>query len=248
MINVAIDAAKQGGQLAYSYFKKNIKVSYKADNSPVTIADQSTEKLIRSIISKNFPDHGIIGEELPPTNPKAKYQWIIDPIDGTKDFLRQTPFWATLIALLEDGKPQIGVIYYPYSNELFSAQKNKGAYLNGKQVHVSKISKLSDSYISLDTLKYFKRHTKTENVLELMEKIYSQRGMGTFSYNLLLKGNIDAFISAHGFIHDYAAGVVLIEEAGGKFSNFKGEFSLISDNAVYSNGILHDEVLSILNS
>src|SRR3989344_4652305 len=110
MIDVAINAAKAGGELALRYFKNQPKVSYKPDNSPVTKADIEVEKLIRKIISKKFPDHGIIGEELPPVNPKAKYQWIIDPIDGTRDFIRQIPYWAVYIALLENQKPIISAV------------------------------------------------------------------------------------------------------------------------------------------
>src|SRR3990167_10034821 len=100
MTDVAIEAAKAAGQLALGYFKNLPRVTYKADKSPVTTADIEAEKLIRKIITKNFPDHGIIGEELPPVNPKAKYQWIIDPIDGTKRFSIGHPYWSILIAVL----------------------------------------------------------------------------------------------------------------------------------------------------
>src|SRR4030042_1336109 len=113
MIDVAIEAAKAAGELAYRYFKTQPKVSYKPDKSPVTKADIEAEKLIRKIISKNFPDHGFIGEELGQTNPNARFKWVIDPIDGTKQFVRGIPFWATLLALLENGKPILGVVYSP---------------------------------------------------------------------------------------------------------------------------------------
>ena len=102
MLDVAIDAAKQAGQLALKQNKHLPKVSYKEDNSPVTKADIEAEKLIRKIITNNYPNHGIIGEELPTTNPKAKYKWLIDPIDGTSDYVRQIPFWATMIGILEN--------------------------------------------------------------------------------------------------------------------------------------------------
>ena len=133
MLDVAIDAAKKGGDLAYRYFKNQPKVSYKPDNSPVTKADIETEKLIRKIITKKFPDHGIIGEELPPINPKAKYQWVIDPIDGTRDFIRQIPYWAVFIALLENNKPTIGIVYFPTEDLLISAQKGKGVVFGKKK-------------------------------------------------------------------------------------------------------------------
>src|SRR3989344_2215493 len=118
MLDVAIDAAKQAGDLALKYFNNQPKVTYKADKSPVTRADIEAEKLIRKILAKNFPDHGIQGEELSPVNPKARYQWVIDPIDGTKSFVRHLPFWSTLLALLENGKPIIGISYSPCDTEV----------------------------------------------------------------------------------------------------------------------------------
>src|SRR3990167_5005293 len=133
MLDVAIDAAKKGGELALRYFKTQPKVSYKPDNSPVTEADIEVEKLIRNILAKNFPDHGIIGEELPPINPKAKYQWVIDPIDGTRDFIRSIPNWAVYIALLKDNQPISSVIFFPTMETLITAEKNKGTYLNARR-------------------------------------------------------------------------------------------------------------------
>lgn len=129
MIDVATEAAKKAGELAYRYFKRqSTRVTYKPDNSPVTRADIEAEKLIRKIITKNFPDHGIIGEELPAVNPDAKFKWIIDPIDGTKEFVRGIKTWSVLLALLENTKPVIGVAYYPYSDEIFVAQKGEGGF------------------------------------------------------------------------------------------------------------------------
>src|SRR5437762_3163359 len=101
MIDVAIDAAKQAGMLALTYFQKQPKVTYKTDNSPVTIADKKAEQLIRKIVKHRYPDHGFLGEEYGKTNPKARFQWVVDPIDGTRDFTRQSRFWATLIAVLD---------------------------------------------------------------------------------------------------------------------------------------------------
>src|SRR3989344_5500703 len=132
-------AAKNGGDLAYRYFKTQLKLTYKADNSIVTNADVEVEKLIRKIIAKHFPDHGIIGEELENTNPKAKYQWVIDPIDGTKRFAIGHQYWSTLIAVLENDKPIIGISFFPATDEFFLAQKNKGALLNNHRLKISNI-------------------------------------------------------------------------------------------------------------
>ncbi len=133
MIDVAIDAVKQAGELALKYFKTQPKVTYKADKSPVTKADIEAEKLIRGIIHRKFPDHGIIGEELPPVNVGARYQWVIDPIDGTRDFIRQIPYWAVFISVLHNNNPVVSVVYLPAIGKIITAEKSKGTYLNGIQ-------------------------------------------------------------------------------------------------------------------
>jgi histidinol-phosphatase len=248
MIDIAKEAATKAGNLAYSYFKKPIKVSYKADGSPVTPADIAAERVFREIIAKKFPDHGIIGEEFGSSKPNAKYQWAIDPIDGTKDYIRGVPFWATLVAVLEDKKPIIGVAYFPIHNELFAAEKNKGTFLNGKKVKVSNVKKLDKAYLSHDSVSHFARINKANNLIEITKIAQTKRGFSTFGLSLLLKGNIDIKLDPHGAIHDFAAPSILTEEAGGKFSDFSGKKSLTSDNALYTNGYLHDEVLRLLNT
>lgn len=248
MINVAIEATKQAGQLAYRYFKKKLKVTYKADSSPVTQADIEAEKLIRKIISQKFPDHGIIGEELPPVNPKAQYQWIIDPVDGTRDFIRNLPYWATLLAVLKNGKAIIGLAYYPSSNELFVAQRGRGTYLNGKKTRVSKVSDIKLTYIVHGSINRFEKIGKLKGLVKLGQNVQGRRSLGSFNYNLLLRGLVDADLEPAGAIYDFAAPAILVAEAGGKFTDFAGKESLTSGNAVATNGLLHDQVLQLLNS
>ena len=247
MLNIAIDAAKAGGELALKYFKSQPKVLYKADNSPVTRADIETEKLIRKIISKNFPDHGIIGEELPPLNPKARYQWVIDPIDGTKMFVRKIPLWSTLLALLEDNKPIIGVVFLPAIDNLYYAAKNRGAFLNNKRIHVSKVKDINFAFLSHGSIKRFSDVNKINNLLKIVNKSHAIRGFGdSDAYSYVASGKIDIHLSAAEAIHDIAAPAILIEEAGGKFTDFSGKFSLTSGNAVATNGLLHTQVLRLL--
>ena len=248
MLDVAIDAAKQAGELALRYFKTQPKVSYKADKSPVTRADIEAEKLIRKIISKKFPDHGIIGEELPPVNPKARYQWVIDPIDGTKSFVRRMPFWSTLLALMENGKPIIGISFSPVDNELFTAEKGKGTFLNGKRQRVSKVSELQNAYLAHGSIDAFENKNMLNGFIKLYRATGSHRGFGdSYAYHLLIKGNIDIMVEAKDKVHDIAAPAILIEEAGGKFTDFSGKFSLTSDCGVVTNKILHSQVLKLLN-
>ncbi len=248
MIDVAIDAAQQGGQLAVSYFKNTPKVLYKADNTPVTIADKKTEKLIRKIISKKFPDHGIIGEELENVNPKAQYQWVLDPIDGTSDFVRKLPYWSTFVALLYQNQPIIGVVYSPVCEELYCAQKGKGLYLNGKKIKLSKISHLSQASLTHGSVNRFGQKGKLQGLATVAQKVQTRISLGSHNLNLLLKGDSDIQLEAAGSIWDFAAPSILVEEGGGRFSDFDGKKSLTSGTCMLTNGILHDEVLKLLNS
>lgn len=248
MIDVAIDAAKQAGQLAYSYIKKIKTVSYKADSSPVTIADQETEKLIRKIITKKFPEHGIIGEELPPINPEAKYQWIIDPIDGTRDYVRKIPHWEVLIALLENNIPIIGVAYFPELDEVFSAQKGKGTYKNNEKMHVSKTKNLNEAYMSFSSIKRFKKVNKTPQLLNICHSTAYPRSFGNLGLKYLLEGKIDINLEAYGAIYDFAVPSILVKEAGGRFTDFSGKNSFTSGTAVSTNGLLHDKVIKLLKN
>jgi len=247
MITVAVEAAKQAGDLAYRYFKTQPKIKYKPDNSPVTRADIEAEKLIRKIITKKFPDHGIIGEELPPVNPAARFKWVIDPIDGTRDFVRGIPFWSTFLAILENDKPTVGIIYTPTINEMFVAQKGKGAYLNGKKTKVSKISDLKLACISHGAISVFRKKGKLKGLVKICDIVKHRRGFGSTGLNLLLKGQVDIFIEPGGGLHDFAAPSILVEEASGKFSDFSGKFSLTSGNGVATNGLLHNQVIRLLN-
>lgn len=260
MIDVAIDAAKQAGALAFSYFGK-IKnaslpawqVSYKGDNSPVTIADVEAEKLIRKIITKNFPDHGIIGEELGskeskslPAGRQAKYQWVIDPIDGTKRFAIGHQYWSVLIAVLEDNKPIIGISFFPATDEFFQAQKGKGAFLNGRRLKVSSTTKLQEATVCYGSLTHFTKINKNRQVIEILKSTRTSLGDGySVGHNFLLKGKIDATFET-GHIWDFAAPSMLVEEAGGEFTDFAGKKSLTSGNALATNGLLHNQILKIL--
>jgi len=248
MLNIAIDAAKAGGELALKYFKSQPKVLYKADNSPVTRADIETEKLIRKIISKNFPDHGIIGEELPPVNPKARYQWVIDPIDGTRDFIRKIPYWAIFVALMDNRKPIISAINFPAIGTTITAQKNKGTFINDKKTIVSKTKKLQDAYISYGSLKRFLEKDKEKNLERLVRITSAPRSYANLGFIYFLEGKVDILVESVGAIYDFVAPALAVEEAGGKFTDFNGTYSFNSGNGVFTNNLLHSQVIKLLNS
>ncbi len=248
MLQTAIDAAKAGGKHALSYFNNLPEVKKKADESPVTMADIETEQLIRRLISKKYPDHGFIGEEFGSTNPKAKFQWVIDPIDGTRSYIRNIPQWCILISVLEDNKPIVGVCYFPNQDELFSAEKGKGTFFNGKKTTVSKVENLNEAYISYYNLKHFERLGKTKNLVDICQKSNTSMNLASFAMSFFLKGKIEAYICAHGQLWDFAAFSLLTEEAGGTFSDFSGKKSLTSGDIILANKPIHDQVLNILNT
>lgn len=259
MLDVAIKAAKAGAETALKFFDKTPKifsnssswknfVELKPDNSPVTIADKTAENVIRDIIGRQFPGHGIIGEEHPPTNPNSEYQWCIDPIDGTKQFIRKIPMWGTFVGLVKAGEPFLGAIVFPGANELYWAQKGKGAYLNGKKVRVSKVRELKNATMAHGTIKRFKKHNVLEGLMKLDEQIYSEINLGPYTIGQLIQGHIDISIDGGGQIWDFAAPAIIVEEAGGKFSDFSGKKSFFGNCSVMTNGLLHDKVVKLLNS
>lgn len=248
MLDTAIEAARAASSLSLKYFKNLPKIKYKVDLSPVTIADKTTENVIRAIISRKYPTHGIIGEEHPPINPDSQYQWIIDPIDGTKQFIKHLPVWANFIGLMKDNEPILGIINYPCFSETYIAQKGKGAYLNGKRVRVSKTKKVSEAYLAHGWIKRMGNHNVMPGFLKLNRMIYSAINLGPYSIGELIRGNIDINIDGGGNVWDFVAPCIIVEEAGGKFTDFSGKRTFSSSNAIMTNGILHSEVVKILNS
>ena len=250
MLDVAIDAAKKAGDHAYSYFKNLSEFSRKQDRSPVTRADIEAEQIAKKIILKKFPDHDFVGEEEETEiSGVSPYKWIVDPIDGTRDFIRGLGIWCTLLAVLKNDEPIIGIAYFPDFNELYSAQKGKGAYLNGKKISVSSEKSLEESFITLSSAQHFSLdQNKPNQYHEVCIKADMNRSLGSWGFALVFKGVADAYIAGRGKIWDFAALAVLCEEAGGRWTDFSGEKKLDTNSIILSNGLIHDQVLKILNS
>ncbi|MBI3341815.1 inositol monophosphatase [Candidatus Curtissbacteria bacterium] len=247
MLDTAIEAARAATKVTLKYFKNQPKVQYKPDASPVTIADKTAEKVIRGIINQRFPDHGIIGEEFPAEKPEARFKWIIDPIDGTRDFIRGMKLWSTFIALSDNGKIVASVAYYPTTDEMFTAQKGRGTRLNGKKIHVSKIKDINYAYLSHGQITRFEASGYFKNFMNVARTVNSKRNFGSYSLAQLLNGHVDIYLEPGGGIWDFATPSLLVEEAGGKFTNFAGQKKLDSGNAIMTNGVLHTKVLKLFN-
>jgi len=244
-LETALHAAKRAEEVILHYYSPNVQVTYKLDESPVTIADKLAEQVIIEIIRDQFPTHSILGEETGADNRHLDYQWIIDPIDGTKNYIRQIPLFATLIALQKKGELVLGVSNAPALHELMYAEKGSGAFLNGQRVRVSSTDKLADAYMGFTSVKSFERGNLLPEFLALTHHTQTSRSFTDFwKYHLLAQGKIDACVDVGTNIWDVAAPSIIIQEAGGRVTDLQGNpLTTASHSHVASNGLLHKAVL-----
>lgn len=222
-LKTAIEAAQAAQVVIDKYYAGEFEVEIKPDQSPVTIADVETEETIKRIILGAFPDHGFYGEETGKVNEDADYNWLIDPIDGTKSFVRGYPFFSTQIALMYKGELIVGVSNAPGFKEMAYAEKGQGAWLNGEKIQVSNIQELSKSTLSLGNIATIAGKPQWQTVGELIQGVHRIRGYGDFyHYHLLASGKIDIVIESDVNILDIAALSVIVNEAGGCFTDLSG--------------------------
>lgn len=222
-LKTAIEAAQAAQLVIDKYYAGEFEVEIKPDQSPVTIADVETEETIKRIILDAFPDHGFFGEETGKVNEDADYNWLIDPIDGTKSFVRGYPFFSTQIALMHKDELIVGVSNAPGFNEMTYAEKGEGAWLNGEKIAVSDIQELSKSTLSLGNIATIAGKPQWQTVGGLIQDVHRIRGYGDFyHYHLLASGKIDIIIESDVNILDIAALSVIVNEAGGCFTDLSG--------------------------
>ncbi len=222
-LKTAIEAAQAAQLVIDKYYAGEFEVEIKPDQSPVTIADVETEETIKRIILDAFPDHGFFGEETGKVNEDADYNWLIDPIDGTKSFVRGYPFFSTQIALMYKGELIVGVSNAPGFKEMAYAEKGQGAWLNGEKIEVSDIQELGKSTLSLGNIATIAGKPQWQTVGGLIQDVHRIRGYGDFyHYHLLASGKIDIIIESDVNILDIAALSVIVNEAGGCFTDLSG--------------------------
>jgi len=243
-LNLATSLALQAGQMQMNYYQQEIATQVKFDGSVVTAIDQNCEKLIRRGIETRFKSDGILGEEFGNKPTENSRRWIVDPLDGTLPYLRGMPTFSVLIALEDEGKVVMGVIYLPALSLLCYGAKGMGAFCNNQRVHVSKTTRLQDAVGS--SLGIVTHSDKPEGIqlLQLMRNSYISYGfMDAYTYCAIARGQIDFSVNLLDTSWDRAPAICLIEEAGGRFSNLNGEQVIDGYGTVLSNGILHDTVL-----
>lgn len=241
--------AREAGVLLMGYFAQHVTIEYKGDVDLVTVADRSSEKLIVERLQALWPEHGIVGEEGTRTESDAEYRWYVDPLDGTTNFAHGYPVFCISIALArQDGQLEVGLLYDPTRDEMFTAERGSGATLNGKKMHVSKTTHLLESILGTGFPSH-KRH-KNPNIHfyhQLTLRSHGVRRAGSAALDLanVASGRYDGFWEFNLNPWDTAAGVLLVQEAGGTVTRFDGTpFRLDSREVLATNSLIHQELLT----
>jgi histidinol-phosphatase len=245
-VAAATEAAREAGRIALRYYRDGVPVIMKPDQTPVTRADREAEQAIERVLHGAFPTHGMLGEEFG-SRGNQDVRWIIDPIDGTKNFIRRIPFWATLIALEDRGEVMAGVIHNPVTDELYSARRGGGAFLNGTRMHVSDIADLRDATLFHAGLGLVRSAGYWDGFVRLIDATGRQRGFGDYlGYGLLAQGGAEIYAEVDLKPWDLAPCKIVIEEAGGRFTDFAGTPTIYNGTALATNGLVHDTVVALL--
>ncbi len=245
---VAIKAAEEAGKILRKMFG-NVSREMKSDRSIVTKADLESDKVIRSIIEKYFPEHSILDEESP-EKIGSEYKWIIDPLDGTTNFSTCIPFFNISIALFKDDEPIVGVVHSPFLEETFYAEVGNGAFLNGKKISVSKTEEIEKCIIGFchgSDKESTKRISSIFSKIKMINPKFRQFGAAALELSYLAAGRIDAFILPGLCAWDVAAGFLIAKEAGAIVTDFEGNpFTINSKDLLASNEKIHQKLLEII--
>ena len=252
-LEFALEMAVVADQLAMARYRAlDLRVETKPDFTPVTEADRAVESALRDLIATQRPADGVIGEEFPNTNEEASRTWIIDPIDGTKNYVRGVPVWATLIALAVDGKPQVGVVSAPAMGRRWWASPEDGAFTQDvdgsvRSIKVSAVKELANASFSFsDSVGW---EALGPNALaRVTSSVWRSRGYGDFwSHLLVAEGAVDIAIEPELQSYDMAAFIAIVLASGGIVTGTNGQDPMLAGNAVTTNGLLHKEVLALIN-
>jgi histidinol-phosphatase len=235
-LELALRLADAADEISRAQYRSGLAIETKPDLTPVTEADRAVEAELRAILESERPDDAVLGEEegVAGVGPR---RWILDPIDGTRNYARGIPIWATLVALEEDGLVRVGVVSAPELRRRWWAERGAGAFASGERMRVSAIADVTEAVLSFSI---------ENEVPPLARRAWHARGLGDFwAHMLVAEGAVDGAVDAVGVSEwDLAAVQVIVEEAGGRFSDFAGNPRIDSGHAVTSNRLLHDELLA----
>lgn len=238
LLPFALELVEEAGRLTQSFFRSSdLRITAKADGSPVTQADEGAERLIRDAIVEAFPNDSIVGEEYGTTEAASGRQWVIDPIDGTKSFTAGVPLYSNLLAVIDDGEPVLGIINLPAVSELLSAVVGHGATCNGETIRASNKSSLDGAYVMTSSVRYWPE----EYLQTVLDHGIILRTWGdAYGYAMVATGRAEAMIDPRANVWDVAPIGVILGEAGGAFSDLDGNPQVTAGNGIGTNGTLHE--------
>lgn len=248
LLAFAHEIAWQAGKITLRYFQTGVVIDRKADESPVTIADRETEHYLRAAIVTRYPDHALLGEEEGASGSgEATWRWIIDPIDGTKSFIRGMPLYGVMIGLEHAGEPVLGVVNMPALNEIVYAARGLGCWWNGRRCRVSTVPALSAGLLVATRANRYERYGKGDAFARLVAAAGEFRTWGDcYGYLLVATGRAEAMLDPVMNIWDAAALMPIMQEAGGTFTDWRGVPTITGEEGIGTNGLVLDEVLALV--
>ena len=243
VLDFAVEVAWRAGRVTLAHYQTGVAAEAKADDSPVTVADRESERLVRELIAERFPADGVLGEEFGQTRPDAARRWIVDPIDGTRSFVRGVPLYGVLLALEEAGDPVLGVIHFPALGETVWAARGEGCWWDGRRASVSDVAKLEDALVVTSDAESHAAEGRGAGWDRLRADAGLVRTWGDcYGYALVATGRAEAMLDPILSVWDAAAVRPIIEEAGGVFTDWNGVATHTAGHAVATNAALADEV------
>ncbi|MDH3202679.1 MAG: inositol phosphatase [Myxococcales bacterium] len=248
-LHALTDVIVRAGEIALKHFDRGVIPERKPDRSPVTAADREVEQVIRDYVMERYPHAEFYGEETGRHGDNAELRFIVDPIDGTRAFIRGLPTWSVLLGIEVEGSPVVGIAYMPSAGDLFVGALGQGTTHNGEQAHVSKVTSLSDATVMHGSLQQFTEAGVGDTLVGLAGACDSARGYPDFDgYRQVLLGRADAMVDPGVKPWDICAAAVLIREAGGRLTSMTGEETIYGGSAVASNGAIHDDLVAALGA
>lgn len=246
VVAAMIRAAESAGEVALKYYRGGFEVTIKADQTPVTQADREAEQAIKAVLRRACPDHGFLGEEFGEEGPKER-RFIIDPIDGTRNFIRRVPIWAVLVGLEEAGRITAGVVLNPASGEMLWARRGDGAWSGAERLRVSDCGRLDEATLLHSDLHLLRQGGHWDAFVRMLDASRRTRGFGDYyGYGLVAGGKAEIYVEVDLKPWDVAPMLVLLEEAGGRLTDFAGRSTIYDGSVLATNGRLHEQALALL--
>ena len=247
-LDFATETAYLAGRLTLGYFRSGILPDMKADDTPVTLADRKSEELIRGRIERHYPHHAIVGEEYGVTEREGSdHRWFVDPIDGTKSFVRGVALYGVLIGLEVAGTIEVGVAYFPALDEMVAAASGEGCWWNGRRAHVSEVTDLKQATVSFSDVANFARYGRAQAWERIQAVTYHRAGWGdAYGHALVATGRVDLMMEAVVSAWDCGPFPVILREAGGYFGDWQGNSTIYANEAIATSQILLPELLELI--